>query len=195
MHKGVILLVKASSKEEASGKASEFMEGYQGQVWDWWQVGGRWTGTLDNYNPSKDPKNLKTCWLCQGTGLRNDELGKQARKENPEYTCNGCGGTGKSVEYPSNWSHDNNIMPLSECIGVVREWEQDPQAEYDKRSREAFEHYKDNRSMRAYCLKVGAQLLGEDFCFDCNVYNLESYDYSIPEDVTGFFAVIVDMHN
>lgn len=195
MHKGVILLVKATDEEEASDKVNEFMEGYQGQVWDWWSLGGRWTGTLDKYNPSEDPKNLETCFLCNGTGLRNDELGKQARKENPEYTCNGCGGTGKSVKFPSDWKHKNNIMPLSNCLGVVKEWAQDPEKEFEEHSKKALENYKDNRSMKAYSLKVAAQLLGEEFCFDCNVYNLEDYDYSIPEDVEGFFAVMVDMHN
>jgi hypothetical protein len=25
--------------------------------WDWWQIGGRWTGTLSGYDPEKDPCN------------------------------------------------------------------------------------------------------------------------------------------
>lgn len=33
------------------------LEDYQGIKWDWYQVGGRWTGTLDGYDPETDPKN------------------------------------------------------------------------------------------------------------------------------------------
>jgi len=39
--------------------------------WDWWQVGGRWTGMLvPDYDPNKDPDNIQTCELCGGRGLR-----------------------------------------------------------------------------------------------------------------------------
>lgn len=34
--------------------------------WDWYQVGGRWTGFLSDYNPLDDPNNVKECFHCQG---------------------------------------------------------------------------------------------------------------------------------
>ena len=47
MHKGVILLTKASDKEEALDSVREFLENYgDGDVWDWYQIGGRWSNTL-----------------------------------------------------------------------------------------------------------------------------------------------------
>jgi hypothetical protein len=43
--------------------------------WDWWQIGGRWTGTFaDGYNPSEDPNNIEVCSLCEGTGQRTDAI-------------------------------------------------------------------------------------------------------------------------
>lgn len=30
----------------------------QNGLWDFYQVGGRWTGELDGYDPNKDPKNI-----------------------------------------------------------------------------------------------------------------------------------------
>lgn len=58
MHKGVILLTKAKNREEAKAKAEEFLEPYgDGDVWDWYVIGGRWSGTLDNYSPEDDPIN------------------------------------------------------------------------------------------------------------------------------------------
>jgi hypothetical protein len=74
--------------------------------WDWWQFGGRWTGVWSDYDPTKDPANHKPCWLCQGTGMRNDGTGRAHRAEYPEYTCNGCGDgpkPGVMVEHPTRW--------------------------------------------------------------------------------------------
>lgn len=58
--------------------------------WDFWGVGGRWTGAHDGYDPRQDPENYETCDLCDGTGLRNDAIGQKARLEDSSYTCNGC---------------------------------------------------------------------------------------------------------
>lgn len=74
--------------------------------WDWWQLGGRWTGVWSDYDPAKDPANHKTCRLCGGTGLRNDASAQRYRAEHPEYTCNGCADgprPGVSVEWPTHW--------------------------------------------------------------------------------------------
>jgi len=32
-------------------------DGHRG-VWDWYQVGGRWTGFYSEYDPEKDPRNI-----------------------------------------------------------------------------------------------------------------------------------------
>ena len=50
MHKGIILLVKANSKENAEHKVTQFMEPHgDGQVWDWYVIGGRWN---ELYSPT-----------------------------------------------------------------------------------------------------------------------------------------------
>jgi hypothetical protein len=68
--------------------------------WDWFEIGGRWTGRLvEDYDPYRDPDNLETCWMCKGTGKRDDELGRKARAEDPTYTCNVCDGSGQSVKH------------------------------------------------------------------------------------------------
>ncbi len=41
MHKGVILLIKASQRDEAKDKVQEFMVQYgDGDIWDWYVIGG-----------------------------------------------------------------------------------------------------------------------------------------------------------
>ena len=48
MHKGVILLTKASDRDEAVSQVESFLENYgDGDVWDWYVIGGRWSGTLN----------------------------------------------------------------------------------------------------------------------------------------------------
>ena len=40
--------------------------------WDWYSIGGRWTGLFDpKYKPEEDPQNMEVCDLCKGTGDRS----------------------------------------------------------------------------------------------------------------------------
>ena len=85
--------------------------------WDWWVIGGRWTGLLvPNYDPSKDPDNIVTCSLCNGTGTRPDGVLRFGKEWAESCNgCNGCNGTGKSVKWPSGWKQfDGDIMPLAQ---------------------------------------------------------------------------------
>lgn len=84
--------------------------------WNWYQIGGRWTGHFSDYDPEKDPANIETCRLCEGTGRRCDEIGEKARKVDPTYTCNGCNGEGRSVKWPTEWqsSIEVNTITISE---------------------------------------------------------------------------------
>lgn len=150
-------------------------------IWDWWTIGGRWTGALSNYDPQRDPANWEDCFLCHGTGKRDDELGRQARAENPEYGCNGCGQyreitgqAGVSVKWPTGWvQHDGDILDAltvtsqlaelrtpyaifthdSESYAVKEEWvsEYGPNGEFV--DGEFIDRY-DDEGMRAYASRV-----------------------------------------
>lgn len=43
------------------------------------------------------------CRLCEGTGMRNDEIGKRAREARPDYKCNGCQGEGQTPPFESHY--------------------------------------------------------------------------------------------
>lgn len=91
--------------------------------WDWFQIGGRWTGVWSGYDPETDPANHKPCWLCNGTGMRNDALGRAHRAENPDYTCNGCMNgpkPGIQIEWPTQWAKrlDLDILPVATFLGT-----------------------------------------------------------------------------
>lgn len=97
--------------------------------WDWWQIGGSYTGCHSGYNPAEDPANIEKCWLCNSTGFRNDRLGKDSRIQDPSYTCNGCGyfnhdtkqwehgkyGPGKRLKWPTNFTeHYGDIQAVKD---------------------------------------------------------------------------------
>lgn len=87
--------------------------------WDWWQLGGRWTGIWSDYNPREDPANHEVCWLCEGTGLRNDRLGQAQRLRDPSYTCNGCEQElqpGTALKWPTRWVKrpDLDLIPVKQ---------------------------------------------------------------------------------
>lgn len=76
--------------------------------WDWYQIGGRWTGSKDKYNPEHDSNNIITCRFCHGTGKRTDMEGQNG--------CNVCHGTGKELKWPTEWAiHHGDIIHVSDC--------------------------------------------------------------------------------
>jgi hypothetical protein len=78
--------------------------------WDWWSIGGRWTGTFTDYKPEKDPDNIERCQICGGSGKRTDGV----MELNGMTGCNGCQGTGKTVKWPTQWKQfEGDIRPVS----------------------------------------------------------------------------------
>ena len=102
--------------------------------WDWYQIGGRYTGRhVPDYDPNTDPDNIETCDICNGTGFRTDKLGNKERAKTPSYTCNACGdfdrpvkgkitgwkhgpaGAGKQVKWPTKWARfTGDIMEVKD---------------------------------------------------------------------------------
>lgn len=88
--------------------------------WDWWQIGGRWTGYLSDYDPNLDPDNIEVCHLCRGTGTRPDagRFGDDWIKR--MNGCNGCNGTGHCVARPTQWKrHDGDVQRWANVKDLV----------------------------------------------------------------------------
>jgi len=74
--------------------------------WDYWTLGGRWNGYLTDYDPRKNPNNFTICYLCGGTGKREDM--------EVHNGCNGCNGKGKKLKWNNEIPiQDSNIMPVA----------------------------------------------------------------------------------
>lgn len=155
--------------------------------WDWFQIGGRWTGAhTPDYHPEEDEQNYENCMVCGGGGFRRDKFGEEERLKTPSYTCNGCGhyddtlkiwthgkfGKGKQCKWPTQWAkHSGDIIPVSEI----------------------------NDKLDCYTLIVGDNVYqteiweGGDFKktdFDGNVKNMLD-----KLNITTGFLVTVDYHN
>lgn len=115
-HYSVLVLVEATpqmSREDIAALVETALAPYQEQKWDWYQIGGRWTGHFDGYNPELDATNLETCDLCGGTGDRATFLGEPKEIQHPTG-CNGCLGTGTRAKWPTQWpAHEGDVKPVS----------------------------------------------------------------------------------
>lgn len=84
----------------------------EGSRWDWWTVGGRWTGSLDGYDPASDPANYERCETCSGTGTRPDWPANCTPEWIAECNgCNGCHGKGTRLAYRFH-PHEGDVRPL-----------------------------------------------------------------------------------
>ncbi len=131
-----IVLTTQEERDEYVKAVGEIMEPFneEGSIqgfWDWYQIGGRWTGAHDPaYSPDNDARNSQRCDLCNGTGFRNDSVGKAGRAADKSYTCNGCGeydrengkwkhgplGPGVRVKWPTQWAlFDGDVMSIAEA--------------------------------------------------------------------------------
>jgi len=104
--------------EECNGTGDRETTYNPDSKWDWWTVGGRWTGMLDKtYDPRTDPRNIERCDLCGGTGTRRDNVACA----NPEQMkhcngCNGCDGKGKRVKWSFAEDAPGNFGPIKDFL-------------------------------------------------------------------------------
>jgi hypothetical protein len=47
------------------------------------------------------------CNICEGTGVREDEIGRKAREKDEEYKCNGCLGEGKRDNFDTHYPFES----------------------------------------------------------------------------------------
>lgn len=59
MHYSTLVVVdKPENIEDVENAVNERLAPYHEQHFDWHQIGGRWTGLLDGYDPEKDSANI-----------------------------------------------------------------------------------------------------------------------------------------
>lgn len=110
-HAEAILSHMLSSYHEETGSKNAF--------YDFYSIGGRWTGAHDDYDPASNPLNYKACWLCNGSGVRPNTDCSHSRGCNGcshSRGCNGCGGTGMELNWPTEFVfHQGDMMSVEEA--------------------------------------------------------------------------------
>ena len=151
MHKGIIILVKAENREDAKCKVDEFMESYgNGDVWDWYTVGGRWNGNLapkeklEKFTEKVNKILVKSeeGWLFQSEVDKKQEDLQKAWEE--------CGLEGLN-SYCNHYKLDDDgnvydIVPLESCLSTVQEWMRDLTKEKEELWKHRTAHHADNGS-------------------------------------------------
>lgn len=126
-----------------------------GSRWDWYQVGGRFTGLLTGYDPYTDPANQETCEICAGSGIRpggKEQFGEEWFKGC--NGCNGCHGTGKRVAYRLQ-KHCGDILQVKRLD--LEQLKAANRADYTKTFERAMKEQADHREF-LYDVKVGETL-------------------------------------
>lgn len=99
-------------------------------IWDWWQIGGRYSGHLDAAcDPRSDPRNWEPCIHCGGTGIR---AASGIHPQTGQPWCNGCTHDlevthrrGMTVKWPTEWVVDSgNVARLGDVRSILErsEW-------------------------------------------------------------------------
>ena len=121
-HFATLVLINSRHANEPEKAVTKLLAPYnenedvENPRWDWWQIGGRWTGALDGYDPETDPLNRKVCTLCKGTGKRTDMVVAMVANG-----CNGCNGTGVETLWPTSWArHAGDLRPVSFVLDRIR---------------------------------------------------------------------------
>lgn len=205
MHKGIILLTKASDKDEALSEIEVFLESYgEGDVWDWYVIGGRWSGTLNpktrEFYAIASKHFEKTHPENNPSFITKNMVTEQEEALNEIWSS--IGGTGLNPYARDNYDRlgaDDDVIPLNDCIDVVNEWHKDLNdiADINWNSMVKAKEEKDN-GMSAYYANRYAEAVYDEFCFESNVYdiqNLTNDPTKALESVGEYFAVMVDMHN
>jgi hypothetical protein len=205
MHKGVILLMKASDKDEVLEKTQAFMVQHgDGDVWDWYVIGGRWSGTLNSKSKEffeKAEAHFKKMYPDKGEFLSTKMVQEQTQAlELIWESLEGVGLNPYARSSYDDFGKDDDIVPLSTCIDVVKEWTKDLNEESKKYWEKMLEAKKpeSEHDMSAYYANRYAEAKYDEFCFESNVYDIENETNNPSqalEEVDEYFAVMIDMHN
>jgi hypothetical protein len=210
MHKGIILLTVATSREEALTNIRTFLKPYgNGIVWDWMQIGGRWNNILapkfkqwcKKAKKILNPNNEKSFGYTD-THIKNNQVLLQA-----EWIKLGMIGDNSYCDH-YKLSDDGNsydIMPLTNCVDFVKTWVRNmnkvrkeawKQMIKAKREENKLPPEQQKYGMSGYYAGLYKHASYNDFCFESNVYNITKDEGEmIPDNINDYYAVICDLHN
>lgn len=167
MHKGIIFLTIAESKEEALSKVQEFLdENHKNSLFDWYQVGGRWVDLFTPEGQAKVENNY-----THNREDRNDRAVKPLKEV---------------LEIVTKYKRDLVAAAATAWGKMLEEKEQENSKQREKYG-----------NMSSYYAREYAHALDKTLCNDSCVFNIEEGEAEIIPDQTlheNYFAVVIDIH-
>jgi hypothetical protein len=183
------------------------MEPYgEGAVWDWYSIGGRWNNTLapkellDQFEIKVDNEILIK---KEGSSLISqqqvDDNQKLLQKTWEEVGLMGLNYYCNHYNLPDE-VNTYDVVKLEDCLTTVKEWVKNLKEEAEEMFKKLVEARKKaldgEYDLSGYYAGIYKDLNQGNFSFETNVYNISTgHGEIIPEDITDYYAVMVDMHN
>jgi hypothetical protein len=202
MHFLSFLIVKADSREEAVRKARNFLEQYQDQVWDWYVIGGRWSGfftqrRLDQATYEKFLEEFRENGL--GMISKDNPECKQRKRSHELFMKYFPNFEGDIPVYRDPYLDDgysDDVVPLGCCEEIIQKYI-DPfhlrYGELVERAKKEIES--DGTISRSTAWELGRYAYDDNYSTDHTVFNVEDYSVSIPDNPEGYYVVTVDLHS
>lgn len=202
MHSRVIILTKSKSKEEAEVNARDFLDGYTPHEIDWYVIGGRWSGLLNKeYNDfrKRAVKDLEAKAEDENlaTSMKNIEDNEEMLQEIWEEEF------GKSNLNPLNRDtysngYDDDVMKAENCKERIKEIAVDRKEMAEQAWKKGLEEKEKEENGKAafpeVYMKDFANWRNDIFSFDSRTYDIDLWTNDLPEDLSDYYAVVVDMH-
>jgi hypothetical protein len=202
MHFLSFLIVKADSREEAVRRARDFLEEYQNQVWDWYVIGGRWSGyitqsNLDQATYEKFSKEFRENAL--GLISKDNPECKQRKRAHELFMKYFPNFEGDIPIYRDPYLHDgylDDVVPLGCCEEIIQKFIDDFHSRYGKLVEKAKKEIESDGTInRITAWELGRYSYDDSYSTDHTVFNVENYSVSIPDNPEGYYVVTVDLHN
>lgn len=221
MHKAIILITKAGDKDLALDNVKQFMKPYGGgDVWDWYTIGGRWSGILapdrtayDKWAKTFIVEKIKENPTFKGYLPESGEVSHypqciiddNTREFERQWLKHGYSAPSpyfNNYKLPKDGGY-YDVVELKNCLHVLPDWITDIEKEKDEawekmtEARTKFKDKADSYDMTPYYAKQYYNLGSGNFSWEFGNFDIDSECplSEIPSDLTDLWAVVVDMHN
>lgn len=213
MHKLCICLTKAQDRDEARNNVESFLENYgDGKVWDWYVIGGRWSGTLNEKSDEffEKAKEFFDNKYPENKGFISTKMVDESKTELEKIwvEIGGIGSNPYDRDQYKNEGELDDVMPLKDCIAIVDKcfkdygnFEEKADEYWAKMLAEKEKEKAENNTtstMSAYYANQYAKCKYDEFSDISTVFDTENYTNDISkakENIDEYYAVVVDMHN
>lgn len=203
MHSPAIILTKAEDGEEAIVNTEEFMDDKIRNEIDWYVIGGRWSGVLNKeYNEfnKRAKKELeikaedKDFVMTMGNIKDNKDLLQEIWEE--EFGKETCNPLNRDRYHEEGYSDD--IMEAKKCEEVIRKKAVDREEKAEEAWNKGLEAKKNveegEMDFPEVYMEEFAKWRHDIFFFDSMTYDIDRWTNDPPKDLSGYYAVVVDMH-